>query len=484
MVTATGFLRVGCFLAAVLAAVPSGGAGTPAVAQEQAVPSAPGADPAAADANERRKMALALLTANDRTVQERATGLAQLEALVAEGDEAAQVALGAFLLEGYVLPGDPARGAALLKAPAEAGNATAQSKLGEALLWGLAGPPDPAGARRLLEAAAAQDDPEALRVLGEQLLGGWVFARDVPAGLALLERAVALDDPLAEITLGSAYLYGTGVPKDWPRAVHLFEAAAARGRGEGMARYGTMLMWENSDPAKAEAILRRAGALGQASAWSTLAEGAMYGYLGPDSRSKFAEYADQARVVGDDRVAVLEAQRRMWGISQRASGPDTIAGLEDAVLEGNAQALTFLVALVRDGNQWNIRKNPDLAADYLRRFGDLLPPPDAARLAFTIDAARTKQVRDFAGLAARLDATPELMSAWFGQQIYAANPNFAIYVLQGEMRARGIYAGKQTGLATRATLTALGKDCATLPDPARCSDSVMHPEVIGQLLAR
>jgi TPR repeat protein len=480
----TGFLRLGCFLVAMLAAVPCVGAGTPAVAQEQAGPAAPGLDPVAADADERRKMALALLAANDRTAQERATGLAQLEALVAGGDEAALVALGTFLLEGYVLPGDPARGAALLEAPAAAGNATAQSKLGEAFLWGLAGPPDPLRARRLLDAAAAQDDPEALRVLGEQLLGGWVFARDVPAGLALLESAVALDDPLAEITLGSAYLYGTGVPEDWPKAVHLFEAAAARGRGEGMARYGTMLMWENSDPATAEAILRRAGALGQASAWAVLAEGAMYGYLGPNSRSKFAQYAEQAAVVGDQRLAVLEAQRRMWGISQRASGPDALAGLEQAVLDGNAQALTFLVALVRDGNQWNIRKDPDLAADYLRRFGDLLPPPDAARLAFTIDAARTKQLRDFAGLAARLKAQPELASVWFGQQIYAANPNFAIYVLQGDLRARGLYAGKQTGLAARATLTALRKDCATLPNPARCSDSVMHPEVIGQLLAR
>ena len=480
----TVLLRLGCFLVALLAAVPGLGAGTSAVAQEQAGPSTPDLDPAATEADERRKMALALLTANDRTVQERAAGRAQLEALVAEGDEAAQVALGAFLLEGYVLPGDPARGAALLEAPAAAGNATAQSKLGEAFLWGLAGPSDPARARRLLDAAAAQEDPEALRVLGEQLLGGWVFARDVPAGLALLDRAVAMDDPLAEITLGSAYLYGTGVQKDWPRAVHLFEAAAARGRGEGMALYGTMLMWENSDPATAEAILRRAGALGQASAWATLAEGAMYGYLGPQSRSKFEQYVEQARVVGDERVAVLEAQRRMWGISQRASGPETIAGLEKAVLEGNAQALTFLVALVRDGNQWNIRKEPDLAADYLRRFGDLLPPPDAVRLAFTIDTARTKQVRDFAGLEARLKAQPELTSVWFGQQIFAANPNFAIYVLQGDLRARGLYSGKQTGLATRATLTALRKDCATLPNPARCSDSVMHPEVIGQLLTR
>jgi TPR repeat protein len=482
MRTVTGVLWAGCFLSVLLGTAPSGGAGTPAVAQEQAEPAVPGPDPGAAAG--RRKMALALLGAADHRPQDRAAGLAQLDALVAEGDVAARVVLGTLLLEGDLLPADPARGMALLEQPAAAGHATAQSRLGEALLWGLDGPPDPDRARRLLEEAAAQDDPEALRVLGEQLLGGWVYARDVTAGLALLERAVALDDPLAEITLGSAYLYGTGVPKDWPRALHLFEAAAARGQGEGMARFGTMLMWENSDPPAAEAMLRRAGALGQAPVWATLAEGAMYGYLGRGSRSKFALYAGQAVAVGDDRVAVLEAQRRMWGISQRASGPATIAGLEQAVLEGNVQALTFLVALVRDGNGWNIRKDPDLAADYLRRFGDLLPAPDVARLAFTIDAARTRQIRDFAAFAARLEAQPELRSVWFGQQIFAANPNLAIYLLQGALRERGLYGGKQTGLATRATLTALAKDCASLPDPARCSDSVMHPDVIGQLLAR
>jgi uncharacterized protein len=439
---------------------------------------------AAGNVDAMRAMGEALVIGSDGAAPDTAAGRAMLEAAIAAGDPAAKRVLGALLLDGAYLAPDAARGMRLLSEAAEAGDARAQTRLGIAALWGIGQEADPLRARALLDRAAASDDTEALRVLGEQLLGGWVLPRDVPTGQALLERAVALGDVEAKIALGSAWLYGTGVKKDPARALPLFESASLAGNGQGLERYGALLMWGQTDPAAAESYLRRAGQLGWGPAWSTLAEGAMYGYLGKGSRQKFAEFAEEGIRAGEERIAVLEAQRRMWGISLRASGPETIAGLEEAVSKGNAEALKFLVSLVRDGNRYNIRKSPDEAAGYLARSARLLTRDEVIQLSFTIRAARTRQEQDFVGLASDYEAPGMPKSVWFGKELYAANPNLAIYLLQKRMRAEGLHDRPPTGLATQGTLRALAKACATLPDPTPCSDSVMHPDVIGQLLAR
>jgi len=471
-------MMAGCLLVLLSAAVLS-----PASAQELDISALQGAAQVS-DVDARRELGEALVTGSGGVTQDIAAGIALLEGAAAEGDVAAKAILGKFLLDGHFVPADFDRGAALLEAAAEAGNPRARTSLGVALLWGLHQPADPVRARSLLEQAAQDRDSEAMRVLGEQLVAGWVFERDVATGLPLLDAAIAEGDVKAHVLLGSLHLNGIGVARDTDRALALFEAAASMGDGEGLERFGSMLMWERVDPARAEDYLRRAGEMGRGSAWTTLAEGAMYAYLGTGSRAKFSAYAEKAATAGEPRVAVLEAQRRMWGISMRASGPATIAGLEEAASQGNPEALKFLISLVRDGNRYNIRKDTAKAATYLEGFADLLTPLEIEQFSMTIDAARTRQLPDFEVLSARLQAHPELKSIWFGKELFAANPNFAIYLLQEQMRHNGTFEGEVNGLATTATLRALGTECATLQDTTRCGDSVMHPDVIGALLAR
>jgi len=431
-----------------------------------------------------RQLGEAMVFGVGGTEQDVAGGLELLEKAAASGDALAQASLGKILLDGYYLPAEPERARSLLEEAATAGVVEAQTTLGLALLWGGALPADPARARALLAEAAGQGDSEAQRVLGEQLLGGWVLDRDTATGLAMLEQAVARNDPAAQVSLGSALLYGTGVPTDRRRALALFQAAADSGNAEGIEHYGEWLMWSERGPARAEAMLRRAGEMGRGSAWTILAEGAMYGYLPPRSRGKYKAFAAKARAAGQERVAVLDAQRQMWGIGMRASGPKTLALLEDAADAGNATAAKYLIALVRDGNDLNIRKRPGQARDYLSRYEDLLTPPEVAQLGFTIDAAQATRPSDYAALERRFRDRPDLHSVWFGEQIYAANANVAVYVIQADMRRRGLYDGRINGRATRRTLTALWRDCKTLADIDNCGDHVLQPEVIGALLAR
>jgi TPR repeat protein len=417
--------------------------------------------------------------------QDLGAGMAALEQAATAGDARAQAALGKILLDGYYLPAEPERARAYLEQAAGAGNGAAQEALGSALLWGGALGRDPERARALLEAAASSGRSSAQALLGEQLLGGWVLPRDVEAGLPLLEQAIGAGDVKARLALGAFLLYGIALPADAPRALALFEEAAAAGNGTGLAQYGEALMWKLSDPPAAEAYLRRAGEMGVGAAWATLAEGAMYGYLGGGaaSRAKFDDFAEKARAAGNARIAVLEAQRQMWGISMVASGPQTVAQLTEAAEAGNAEAAKFLIALLRDGNGLNVMKDAEAAEAALERYRAALSEAEIWQYGLTIAAKRARVPARYAALAEQAAAHPEWMSDWLGQELYKANPNVAVYLVQQKLRAAGSYRGALDGYVGPKTVRALKAACAGFADLPACDDSVLRPEVIGAVLA-
>ncbi|MCE5973043.1 sel1 repeat family protein [Sinirhodobacter sp. WL0062] len=438
----------------------------------------------AGNAEAGRALGEALLYGISGAKQDIPAGIALLRQAAEVGDVAAQATLGKVLLDGYYIRPEPDRAFVLLETAADAGSTRAQITLAEALLWGFHTEADPERAKALFMKAREAGDPDARRILGEQLVAGWALERDLDQGRALLEEAIAEGDDKAKVILASFYLYGIGVPRDRARALMLSESAAETGNGAGLKDYGTMLMWSLRDRAGSETILKRAGELGEGAAWSTLAEGAMYGYLAGRSRAKFDDFAEKAVEAGETRIAVLQAERQMWGISMRASGPATLAGLEAAADEGNKDALHFLIPLVRDGNHLNIRKDPERARGYLERYAALLSPDEIAQYTLSIDAAKVRIVSAYPALRERFLAHPELKSSWFGEQLYKANPNFAIYLLQYAMKADGSYFGKLDGLATRTTINALWRACEATRHFSDCANDVLQPKVIGALLAR
>lgn len=414
------------------------------------------------------------------------TARAALEMAAMSGDPDAQFHLGRHLLNGWVLPQDKRNGLKYLELSATAENTAALVALGEEFLWGLNGPTNPDRAVKYLEAATALGDVSALRIMGEQRVSGDVLDRDVDRGVALLRDSIAAGHVDAAIALGKLHLYGIGVQQDRDEALALFEKAAEAGNGQGLAAYGDALMWSERDFAQAEALLTRAGDLGASEAWVSLAHGAMYGYLGGGrfSRAKFDGYAEKARKAGEKRIAVLEAERNMWGINTRASGPETLAGLRSAADGGNVVAAGFLIELLRDGNNLNVRRRPEDAQTALEAFGGLFSETRREQYAMSIRAAMAREPEDYAPVADMFNARPELHSTWLGTQIAEANPNIAFYILQQKLRAKGDYDGAINGYATPSTLRAAARACRTLDLNGNCADKVLEPEIVGALLIR
>ena len=358
---------------------------------------------------------------------------------------------------------------------------------GMTLIYGGEGvPKDVDAGMAVLKTLADAGDVAAQRDLGEMLIGGWAVPRDVAAGRPLLQAAAVAGDAKAQLTLGTFYLYGIGLPKDMKRAQDLFEQVAERGDPTGLRLYGEAVMWSEKDPKQAESYLIRAGDMGQGAAWAILAEGAMYGYLGggSTSRAKFGDFAERARAMGNERIEVLDATRQMWGISMRASGPKTLKKLTKAADAGNTEAARFLIALVRDGNGMNIRKDTAQAADLAERYATFLSPEEQWRTAFTISAAKTKQVRIYKGLREQLANAPGQIDKSFGEDLFKANPNFAIYLLQARMKQAGVYRGKLDGLAGEGTVRSLSKTCRKALVRDDCADDVLTSTVVGALIAK
>ncbi len=415
-----------------------------------------------------------------------AAGRSILEEALRAGDLDASRVLGTHLIYGWVFEKDAARGLELLEAAAEAGDALAKTKLGEVLLTGAAGVYEPAKARRYFEAAGAQDEPEALRLLGEQLIFGTHYNKDLPAGLALMERAVALRNSKAMVSLGSLYLQDDALGRDRGKALELFEAAATLGDGNGLATYGADMMWREIDAKAAETMLRRAGELGSAKAYATLAQGAMYGYLGGGaaSRAKYEGYAGKALDAEADEIAIFEAERMLWGIGARASGPKALAILKQAADQGNKAAAKYLIALLRNGNNLNVRRSPSQAQAALEKYAPLLNATERAQYALTLDAAKARTPSAYADVYRAFEEQAGLHTEAFGREVYKANPNVAVYILQAKLKAQGRYGGALDGYATRKALAAIYDACSTTLNLDLCNDSVMRADVIGALLVR
>ena len=436
------------------------------------------------DTHAQLKLGEALVYGINGYTQDVEAGVSLLERSALNGNIEAKASLGKILIEDYYLPANWPKGRRLLEDAAAAGNSKAQVTLGVALVWGLYGDPEPAQARNLLQQAVDNNDIDAMTILGELLVGGYGLDQDVEAGQVMLENAVAAGNVKAKVALGSFLLYGPHLDKDLPHARTLFEEAAASGDGEGIKRLGEMMMWDLDDTAMAEEYLRRAGEMGRSKAWTALAEGAMYGYLGFKSRRKFDGFATLASAAGEERVAVLEANRKLWGISMRASGPEAIEGLEQAAEAGNTEAAKFLIGLVRNGNRYNVRREPKRARAYIEQYSDLFTPIEIEQLSMSIDVANARTIPQYKALAADFNSRPELKSSWMGKELFKANPNFAIYLLQGHMKRDAVYSGSLNGFATRRTLRSILHECRTFKDSERCGDAPLNPNVIGALLAR
>lgn len=196
------------------------------------------------------------------------------EQAASQGAHSAESRLARLALQGQLPDLAPAEVGALAKR-AIAHDPALVGLYGQALLEGELVPADPARGRELLELAAANDNPRALYALAMADFAGQGASADAARALRSLERAVALGYVTAKVQLGKRLLFGIDVPSDPNRGMNLLEAAAEQGHSYAAATLGRAYLFGEGvgqDRARARALLSRAAQAGEADAMRLLAE--------------------------------------------------------------------------------------------------------------------------------------------------------------------------------------------------------------------
>ena len=416
----------------------------------------------------------------------RAEGLKLLEAAIATGDVRAKAILGRLYIEGSYLPRDAKKGMALLESAAAAKNHDALTALGLAYLSGRGVSANPAKALDYLQRAVKGGNKEARRRLGEALITGSGVVRNRSEGVQLLEAAGKNGDAKSLVILGQLLLEGRLVKINPEGGRALLEKAAKLGEVAGVEQLGGTLMWSArsaTDRKLAENYLTMAGKAGKGSAWTTLAQGAMYGKLSKASNGKYKMFVENARALGDAQIEIVEADRWMWGAGgARANPTKAISTLEAAAAAGNQDAIEYLIRLQRDGNGWNIKKSSKRADAYFAKYGGKLTKQRKYRQRILLQAAKSKSLNDFGQLSGEIGGHPELASHDFHKQVFRANPNFSIFLLQEKLRDRKVYEGPINGLATARTLASIRLACDALRSRSKCTGPILSDGVIAQVI--
>jgi TPR repeat protein len=129
-------------------------------------------------------------------------------------------------------PAEAAQALALLERAIQAGAVNARYRLGRLLIEGELLPPDPARGRRLLEDAASGGNPFA-EVYLAYLIYESGDAAQARHGLALAQRAATAELAAGANELGRYYQTGFGTPPDAKRAAALFARAGELGEPTG-----------------------------------------------------------------------------------------------------------------------------------------------------------------------------------------------------------------------------------------------------------
>ncbi len=352
---------------------------------------------------------------------QRAADLGRVDALLRIGD---------FWSEGNIVPVDLGKGYAAYEKAAGAGSHSARLRLAEMLARGHGVAADPGMGLQMVRDEAEAGNATALLLLAQLLLSGDVGARDSAGAIAALEQAAEAGRPEALLRLGEIYRDGIAVPTDSARAYGYFRQAAEA--GHDFARY----------------LLARGLTEDRFNRVNAQAEG--------------LAMLEAALAAGIDAAAIGIANAHLYGYGLPQDPDAAIALLEAEAAAGNLAAAGRLLSLFRDGSRDGnvVLVAPDAtrARAYLAMIAPALGRGDMLVETLLVEAANVRD-GDFSALAERIgELSPDDQSSLLRNLVGVA-PNAYVYLLQGQLRSIGLYAGPQHGQLDQPTITAMLRYC-------------------------
>lgn len=445
-----------------------------------------------------------MLIAGQGTEPDLSSGLAMLESLAADDYPAALVALGEIYIEGIPdgLDAAPEKGLALLKRAADGGDANAMILWGDALFrlrganadaaevlaayqraaglgrvdallrigdfWteGAMVPVDLGKGYAAYQKAAGTGSGSARLRMAEMLARGHGVAADAAQGLAMVRAEAEAANPTALLLLAELLLSGDVGPLDSSGAIAALEQAAAAGRPEALLRLGELYRDGIAAPAnsaRAYAYLAEAAAAGHDFARYLLGRGLTEGRFDrPGAQAEGLAMLEEALAAGVEEAAIGIANAHLYGYGLPQDPDAAITLLESEADAGNLAAAGRLLSLFRDGSRDGdvVLVAPDAARAqaYLAMIAPSLGRGDMLVETLLMQAAGVRD-GNYAALAERIgELSPDEQGSLLRNLVSVA-PNAFVYLLQGQLRSIGLYAGSQHGLLDQPTIAAMLRYC-------------------------
>jgi hypothetical protein len=206
------------------------------------------------DAAAQNALGLILLDEKDAPFARHREGMEFLEKAAAKGNVEAHFRLGQILILGELGPLDPEAAAKHFTIAAEKGHAEAQYSLGTLYSEGAGVPPDPEAAALWTGRAAQQGLSDAQLEYGIMVFKGRGVTKDETLGATWILRAAEQGNPVAQNRIANLYANGRGVIIDPVEAAKWHLIARANGAIDfWLDGYLASLSDENATKARAEA---------------------------------------------------------------------------------------------------------------------------------------------------------------------------------------------------------------------------------------
>jgi TPR repeat protein len=445
-----------------------------------------------------------MLIAGQGTEPDLSSGLAMLETLAADGYPAALVALGELYIQGMpgALEAAPEKGLALLKRAADGGDANAMMLWGDALqrlpgtetnaldvlaayqraaelgrvdawlrigdFWteGAMVPVDLGEGYTAYEKAAGAGSTSARLRLAEMLARGHGVAANAEKGLQIVRDEAETGNGTALLLLAELLLSGDVGPPDGDGAIAALEQAAEAGRPEALLRLGEIYrdgIGVPADSARAYGYFQQAAATGHDFARYLLGRGLTEGRFNrPGAQADGLAMLEAALAAGTEEAAIGIANAHLYGYGLPQDPDAAITLLENEADAGNLAAAARLLALFRDGSRDGnvVLVAPDAAQaqTYLAMIAPTLGRGDMLVETLLMQAANMRD-GDYAALAERIgELSPDDQGSLL-RNLVGVSPNAYVYLLQGQLRLIGLYAGPQHGLLDQPTISAMLRYC-------------------------
>jgi uncharacterized protein len=335
------------------------------------------------------------------------------------------------------------------------------------------------GVSRLAELAAAQDDERVLFELAEAYYAGRGTDRDLEQAFEIYTRLADVANERALYRLGEFYRRGLLQPPDPVAAIAAYQASVDAGYEKALLKLGELQLSAGLGM-QALQSLERAAAQGLSDAEVVLAIGHFQGAFGEGSKPEqgireLKRLAEQGNFAAAKIVLKLQEQR-----STRIADLDLEAVLthvEAVAADGDRNATEALARAYRELR----RIVPDARAKHTRvveELGEQLRPSRfiVEKLYSIYDPGAPKASRP--AMAKLIQAAPDDAYLSGMLALRSLDRNSYVYVLQIEMKAAGLYAGRVSGDMSTPTLLANLRFCRELGIAETCRDGPLTRDAV------